>query len=95
MVDTGRKVDFRWLERVIGREVYGKKEDTTRVWAITLLHTTVSLLHGLVYHSSTMTPESARSWVYPANVQVPLWLLASETSILVSFSSQDNREEGS
>jgi len=32
MVDSSGKVDLRWLERIVGREVYGEKENTTGVW---------------------------------------------------------------
>ena len=37
MVDSGREVDFRRLEWVIGREVDVKEEDTSRVWALPLV----------------------------------------------------------
>jgi hypothetical protein len=32
MVDSSGEVDFRWLERIVGREVYGKKENAPGVW---------------------------------------------------------------
>ena len=36
MVDACSEVDLRRLEGVVGREVYREKEDTSRIWAITL-----------------------------------------------------------
>ena len=36
MVDAGREVHFGRLERVIGGEVNVEKEDTSRVWTLTL-----------------------------------------------------------
>lgn len=32
MVDSGGEVDLGWLEWVVGREVDGEEEDTSRVW---------------------------------------------------------------
>ena len=36
MIDAGCEVDLRGLERVVGRKVDSKEEDTAGVWAITL-----------------------------------------------------------
>lgn len=38
MVDARSKVDLRRLEWIVGREVYGEEEDTSRIWAITGSH---------------------------------------------------------
>jgi len=32
VVDSGGEVDLGWLEWVVGREVDGEEEDTSRVW---------------------------------------------------------------
>jgi len=38
MVDAGGEVDFWWLKWIIGREVYGEEEYTSRIWTITWSH---------------------------------------------------------
>lgn len=50
MVDSGSEVDFGRLEGVIGGEMYGKEEDSSRVWTVSLYQ--LSKTHdreGLVY----------------------------------------------
>jgi hypothetical protein len=37
VVDAGGEVDLGRLEGVVGREVNGKEEDTSRVWGVTLI----------------------------------------------------------
>lgn len=50
MVDSGREVDFGWFERVIGGEMYGKEEDSSRVWTVSLYRLSESHdREGLVY----------------------------------------------
>ena len=39
MVNSGREIDFWRLERIVGREMYRQKEDTSRVWTIALKNT--------------------------------------------------------
>jgi len=36
VIDSGGKVNLRWLEWVVGREVYGKEKDTSSVWRLRL-----------------------------------------------------------
>ena len=51
VIDAGREIDFRRLEGIIGWKVYGEEENTTRVWAITLLHATISLVPESLCHA--------------------------------------------
>ena len=49
MVDASGKVDFRWLEGIICREVDCEEEDTARIWAVTL-HDHFLALYGSFAH---------------------------------------------
>lgn len=36
VIDSGSEIDLRRLEWVVGREMNGQEEDTSRVWRVTL-----------------------------------------------------------
>ncbi len=36
VVDPSREVHLGWLEGIVGRKVDGQKEDTTRIWRLSL-----------------------------------------------------------
>ena len=81
MVDSSREVDFRWFERVVGREVNIQEENATGVWTLALVTRSAS-------HSSAPLRFLLMS------VQVPLWLLASETTSISQPMALNPQDKG-
>ena len=87
MVDPGCEIHFGRLEGVIGREVYCKEENASSVWTVALFIDSVSTIscffvpqRFVLCVSEQIRNDQGRD--YSLDLQVPLSLLASETSLV-------------